>query len=546
MLEEVRDRLRKGQLPRAMALLVKAWRDEPLPRLAKAIDALAERLPLAPIEGKSQKEWIQHARAGKPDELSGLLATLCAGTIADTEERIAALGEYGRDPRIASALLRIVRDAPFTSNGSRRTWIAVFDRLAALEDPRVIDQVPEAKLGWAFRAAQRDWLGPRADALVERMRQRFPDGAPNVVSTTAKLLDEIDAAIADGGQAKAPAGKGEASQDLLAEIFRSPHDDKRRSVYADWLGDRGDPRGEFISLQLHADRTKQMLARERALLKKHERDWIGRIAPVVNKADTEFQRGFLVACHVRFKSERDVRAYGSLAEWATVERLHHGLPGSPPRDQMKWLTWIDPVMKSLRDVDVFPESLPVICAAPEPWLIERIRWGAWQSREIDDGSRRLLETTDKLPKLNALVFMERPSPGWLPKTRFAPQLREIAIQNAFGDDDEGDTFAELLKDVAKLPNLERLAAFIGWKQNVTFTRDASGRYSLARAEMAPASPWNIGSALDQLPVGSLTELEIAVHPEFKAQKIDPTRLPQLRAACQRHKLKRLDLSAIEG
>jgi uncharacterized protein (TIGR02996 family) len=42
--------------------------------------------------------------------------------------------------------------------------------------------------------------------------------------------------------------------ELLAKIHADPTDDRARLVYADWLLERGDPRGEFIALQLGARR----------------------------------------------------------------------------------------------------------------------------------------------------------------------------------------------------------------------------------------------------------------------------------------------------
>ncbi len=39
-------------------------------------------------------------------------------------------------------------------------------------------------------------------------------------------------------------------QSLLRCVLESPADDMPRRAYADWLQDRGDPRGEFIGLQL--------------------------------------------------------------------------------------------------------------------------------------------------------------------------------------------------------------------------------------------------------------------------------------------------------
>jgi uncharacterized protein (TIGR02996 family) len=43
---------------------------------------------------------------------------------------------------------------------------------------------------------------------------------------------------------------------LLAEVYASPDDDAPRLVYADWLQERDDPRGEFIALQIARARGK--------------------------------------------------------------------------------------------------------------------------------------------------------------------------------------------------------------------------------------------------------------------------------------------------
>lgn len=39
---------------------------------------------------------------------------------------------------------------------------------------------------------------------------------------------------------------------MLAAIEREPEDDALRSVYADWLEERGDPRGEYLRLEIAA------------------------------------------------------------------------------------------------------------------------------------------------------------------------------------------------------------------------------------------------------------------------------------------------------
>src|SRR4029078_12795197 len=77
-----------------------------------------------------------------------------------------------------------------------------------------------------------------------------------------------------------------------------PDDDVPRLILADWLQDHGDPRGEFVHLQVRrarlspdGDEALQMQYRERQLLRKHPFDWLG---PLVDWASSwEFERGMI-------------------------------------------------------------------------------------------------------------------------------------------------------------------------------------------------------------------------------------------------------------
>src|SRR5437763_15011358 len=68
---------------------------------------------------------------------------------------------------------------------------------------------------------------------------------------------------------------------FLSAIREQPDDDGPRLVYADWLDDRGDPRGEFIRVQCDlakfdpADERRPALAsRADDLLADHEAEWL--------------------------------------------------------------------------------------------------------------------------------------------------------------------------------------------------------------------------------------------------------------------------------
>jgi uncharacterized protein (TIGR02996 family) len=85
---------------------------------------------------------------------------------------------------------------------------------------------------------------------------------------------------------------------FLQAILDTPADDAPRLVYADWLTDQGDPRGEFIHLQcllgrLAEDDPRRPLvqARERELLERHQDEWLGTLRPLLRR--WTFRRGFL-------------------------------------------------------------------------------------------------------------------------------------------------------------------------------------------------------------------------------------------------------------
>ena len=85
---------------------------------------------------------------------------------------------------------------------------------------------------------------------------------------------------------------------FLEAIAAHPDDDAPRLVYADWLEERGDPRGAFIRLQcalerLAVDDPRRSLLEDEAdeLLDAREQEWV---APLHGQADDwRFRRGFV-------------------------------------------------------------------------------------------------------------------------------------------------------------------------------------------------------------------------------------------------------------
>jgi uncharacterized protein (TIGR02996 family) len=116
-----------------------------------------------------------------------------------------------------------------------------------------------------------------------------------------------------------------AEQGFLDAIWENPDDDAPRLVYADWLEERGNPRGEFIRVQCALarngleERERRVLERrEQELLEKHKQEWL---EPACSPRMTwRFFRGFIAAMqgmyreragrytdYIRFFPSRQVR-----------------------------------------------------------------------------------------------------------------------------------------------------------------------------------------------------------------------------------------------
>src|SRR3954471_11402384 len=111
---------------------------------------------------------------------------------------------------------------------------------------------------------------------------------------------------------------------FLAAIRDRPDDDLPRLVYADYLDERGDPRGEFIRLQIErarlpADdpRRYNLLAREQELLRLHEEEWLGPLAEIVSSH--EFRRGLIT--RVLVMTEAFVADADTLFAWAPIHEV---------------------------------------------------------------------------------------------------------------------------------------------------------------------------------------------------------------------------------
>lgn len=196
------------------------------------------------------------------------------------------------------------------------------------------------QLGWptdiaTWVAEPRDIDDAQADALWSMLRMVRPSDA-----TPPGLVE--DDTIAK----------------LRAAVWADPGSDAVRTVYADALLDRGDPRGELIALQLGRARTGGAATeRERDLVARYGAACAMPLAPYLETGFT-LERGFLRECVVNYRVElpKELCAHPS---WSTVDSI-----GTGNRDLL-----CGPTMRA-RQVALYELELAKLAAHPTPLSFE--------------------------------------------------------------------------------------------------------------------------------------------------------------------------------
>jgi uncharacterized protein (TIGR02996 family) len=129
-----------------------------------------------------------------------------------------------------------------------------------------------------------DWgIGPEIRCLAFS-----PDGMTAAAGGSSGKFVVWDVAGYVETTAEAVSASSASGKALENAILANPDDLGARAAYADWLIEQGDPRGEFMQIQLaledeslSAPKRKDLKKREKALLKKHQEEWLGRLGPIL-------------------------------------------------------------------------------------------------------------------------------------------------------------------------------------------------------------------------------------------------------------------------
>jgi uncharacterized protein (TIGR02996 family) len=429
-----------GDYEEASRLLVRSWRERRDPKLAELVELVDARLRIRPF------------------------AELLAHRVTETVHRLREAAESGDDPRLGTFLVASLAAPPFVGASSRPFWEAALEIAGRLRDPRVA--AAAARAAPTIRAHLAP--APLRDEVLEGLRAvASPEDEIAVREPTAEET-RLQAAIAARFEKAKQGAKTEA--DLLAAIHADPHSDAPRLVYADYLHERGDPRGELISLQFKPSLTDREKVRERSLLEKHMRKWLGALAPVVSSTEayskTRFERGFLAVADLYLNCAKKLPLTYRAPEWATVREV---LGAQSP------LVLQNVKLPSLRHIDgASPATLSELARrGPYPGFTDLTLWLV-ELGPATSPARRLLSDLRAFPNLQTLSIGLDPRAGlpgeirWLLESAAAPaRIRRLEILRAVVEPGElaGATaaFEDALREILTLPApIEELAIRTPW------------------------------------------------------------------------------------
>lgn len=321
------------------------------------------------------------------------------------------------------------------------------------------------------------------------------------------------------------------TQALFAAVYADPKADGPRAVLADHLLEQGDPRGEFIALQLEKQRrplSGNAARRERLLLQTHRAAWLGPLAKML-VGEEKWERGFLSEAWVKLNGERkgDPR-------WNTVKKINLYVADSTAPRELSGGNFR--ALSTLHGV--FRLGLEVLLAATDRPPLEELEFSGpgsqsgWNKQQLT----ALLKLTSypsltRLKLSPALWPWEARHLQWLWSSPLAQQLRSLELDLNLPLDVAG-----CLAAASGLPGLQRLVvghSFFSFE----FTRGADGRLSAlhlhfsAVTQNASYLP-QLSTPLRALPDDALTAFTFTT----EGKRFAPAKLKPLRNAMVRQRL----------
>ena len=320
-IEAVARHLAAGDPHRALVAVRSLWNEVRDPDLIALMEALNVAAPRSAVvaRGKEARSAAFARRAARDDpaDLPVLIDEIAARVHpADDGARIRALAPRTPDPRLGPALVRIVETIRNLTPSNQRFVLSAAEQVARVGEPGSI-------------AALRSWISThhRLQGVLRRTVFEHLNAADKRAKGRSlnPLPDQLVAGwIAEVALRSTPPPTVEA---LWEAVYADPADDGARWVLADRLVEDGDPRGEFISLQLERDRQGRPKPRERALLKEWEGHWLQPFAGLIAPGSARWAGGFVCEAAAPIARELPPRKGLLAPQWATLEAIDLGTAG---------------------------------------------------------------------------------------------------------------------------------------------------------------------------------------------------------------------------
>lgn len=199
--------------------------------------------------------------------------------------------------------------------------------------------------------------------------------------------------------------------DILSQLSERPFDRELRLVYADWLQEQGDPRGEVIALSERGNLSLTERRRVARITSQHARAWLGPLGALADPHRTRFVGGFLheLACVATAPAEQWAALTGE-PRLATVKIL-----SLPPRLTPTPLTGFlsAPVLRGLARLELGTADWKAL-ARLQPLGLQRAVVSSWGVFTRELAGLELIDAFTAAPTLglastefaNALVVTE--------------------------------------------------------------------------------------------------------------------------------------------
>jgi uncharacterized protein (TIGR02996 family) len=394
------------------------WRATRAAPIADAIDALTETALagweppsprtnpafhaawLAAVADSAERAWAaRNILTRLPGSTGGQRSAACCA-------RLAALCAAPPDPRVGRAVVELF--------GQQLQILGYHDVLDALVAAFAVHGDDRT----AAIARQRlDTADPMGAAVIERALATQP------VAERAATPGELER-FADR-RARPPVATAQVDA-LVREVRAHPDADDARLVLADALLAHGDPRGEFIALQLGPSDDRR-LDRIDQLLREYGKRWLGTLREITFRA--RFERGFLARLELNGRWTATERGWAQHIVDPTLATVEDLVPGrSVGAIYARFVA--SPAMTALRRIEVF--DAPTLDALREtPAKLVHIACPTWKSGKYVPQLAQVLPVCERFSTLRSFAVYIDGVPAVL-TSRLADQLTSLTVAGGLG------------------------------------------------------------------------------------------------------------------